>query len=79
MSRFFLNLRSGAKYLPDTEGQEYNSLEVAKSEAVLAAREMLAELLKHGDGVLESQVIEITDSLGKILATVPFRDAIRFT
>jgi hypothetical protein len=77
MTRYFFNLRSGDKFVPDVEGHDYANLGAAKEEAVIAAREILSELVKHGE-VIDGSIFEITDASGALCATIPFRDVLRF-
>jgi hypothetical protein len=48
MSRFFLHVREGEKLLEDGEGQEFVSLDEARTEAVLSARELMAAHMVAG-------------------------------
>ncbi len=74
---FYFNVRSEESYDMDDEGIDLPSLEAAKCEARKSAREMVAELVLH-DGRIDGMRFEITDASGYLLATVPFRDVIKF-
>jgi hypothetical protein len=78
MTRYFFNMRSRDKYIPDDEGEDYVNLVAAKEGAVIAAREILAELVKNG-GVIDASKFEITDDSGTLCATIPFREVLRFS
>jgi hypothetical protein len=78
MGRYFFNLRAGANYIPDPVGQEHADLEEAKEEAVVAAREIVAEQVKTGE-VIEQGEFEITDASGALCLTLPFREVLRFS
>jgi hypothetical protein len=60
----------------DPEGAEFETLEMARDEAVQAAREILAERLIKGD-VIDGEVFEISLEDGEIVATIPFKDTVR--
>lgn len=74
--RYFFNIRSPDDYVEDSVGQELASLDVARSEAEQSAREIVAEQVKHGE-VINGRTFEIADAAGAILATVPFRSALK--
>jgi hypothetical protein len=57
----------------DPEGTELPDLEVARHEAMLAGREMLAEWIRHGREDVATRII-ITDVHSKVLAVVRMRD-----
>lgn len=76
MPRFYLHIRDGGRLIADPDGSDLPDLDAARAEALASAREILAEKVKVG-GVLNGQRIEITDAAGAVLATVPFRDAMR--
>jgi hypothetical protein len=75
MHRFYFHLHECGSVVRDEEGRELPSFEEAFKEAVLAARELMAEDIRRGDLSLSSH-IEITDSYGIGLASVPFREAV---
>ena len=70
MPRFFLNVRDGGSLILDPEGAEFADLGIARAEALVRARELLADKLKKGQ-VQDSRAIEITDETDKVLATIP--------
>jgi len=48
MGRFYFHLRAGDQIVPDDEGVDLPDLSAAQREAILAARELLAEAIKSG-------------------------------
>ena len=76
MTRFHLHIRDGDEFIEDPDGSDLPDLDAARAEAVQGAREILAQKVKAGE-VVDGQRIEITDDAGTLLATVPFKDAIR--
>ena len=49
LRRFYFHLSAGTEIALDEEGTELPDLSAAKGEAVLAARELLADAIKSGD------------------------------
>lgn len=76
MPLFYLHIRDGEALIADPDGSDLPDLDAARAEALAGAREILAGKLKLGE-VLDGQRIEIADAAGEVLATVPFKDAIR--
>jgi len=75
MPRFFFNVRSVIRSANDLEGESFSNLAVARAEAVLAAREIMKELVSRGthpDGF----TIEIADDRGTILDVVNFTETL---
>ncbi|WP_018902703.1 hypothetical protein [Rhizobium sp. 2MFCol3.1] len=75
---FYFNVRSHENLDIDEEGIDLPSLEEARWEATKSAREMVAELILY-DQRIDGMRFEITDEKGNLLATVPFRDVIKFS
>jgi hypothetical protein len=75
MPQFHLNVFSDIDAV-DEEGIERASLEVAKSEAVVGARDIIANLIRYGKPVHRTHRIEITDESGNLLHTVRFDNVI---
>jgi len=48
MPRYYLHKRQGSSYIPDEEGAEFDSLDDAYEEAVLAARELISYMAMTG-------------------------------
>jgi hypothetical protein len=76
MPRFFFHIRAAGEIAEDTDGAELPDIAAANDEAVLAARELLADMLRRGE-VVDGQEFVICDELGHEIATVPFRSVIR--
>ena len=74
MARFFLHLHSDTALL-DEEGIERPDLAAARAAAVRNIRDLLADDVMRGRIALR-QRIDITDADGRVLATVPFREAV---
>jgi hypothetical protein len=74
MPRFFFNLRNREE-VPDPEGLILSDAGAARQEAVRAARDIMAEEVRHGRLPLLKQ-IEVTDENGQPIFAVPFREAI---
>ena len=76
MTQFFFHVRDGEDYLQDEEGVDLPDLDTAQHEAVLAAREMISEMVLKGQ-IIDGQTFEIADADGRILTVVSFKSAIR--
>jgi hypothetical protein len=74
MPHFYFHLRNGAQLEEDKEGHELESLFAARREAILGARDVMAERVRAGREPDGSQ-FEITDESGKIILIVPFEEA----
>jgi hypothetical protein len=66
-----LNVREGDELIYDPEGGDYLSI----AEAVLAAREMMANSIRAGRKPADSR-FEIGDESGLIVLIMPFEEAI---
>lgn len=76
MVQYFFHIRDDEKLEKDLEGSEFETLALAIEDARLAAREIMAEMVLAGyepDG----QSFEITTAEGVVLASVPFRSALK--
>jgi len=71
MGRFYFHLQTGDQIVPDDEGIELPDLSAAEHEAILAARELLAEAIKRSRPEVP-QAFVIADEEGRALAIVPF-------
>lgn len=76
MPKYYFHIRNGDELEVDGTGADFASLELAVSDAKLAAREMISELLMTGE-ILNGQQFEITDNRGEVVATVPFQSVLR--
>ncbi len=72
MPRF--HFRDGDSLVGDLEGAEFPGLDAARADAVAASREILAERIEAGLP-LGGLRFEIHDEAGRLVATVPIRDA----
>ena len=70
MGRFYFHLRVGEETLTDDEGRDFLDLSAARHEAVLAARELVAEAIMSGEPEVAGAFV-IADDAGRSLATVP--------
>ena len=61
----------------DPDGTDLADFEAARAEALVAARKGIAERIRAGE-VVDGQPFEIWDAAGRMLATVPFHDALKF-
>lgn len=77
MPIFFMNTRDGDNLALDPEGSVLAELDIARQEALSAAREMVIDLIRSGRAI-DGQCIEITDESGTVRETVRFRDVIKF-
>lgn len=75
MPRLLLHTRNGDNLVWDEEGSQYASLEEARDEAVIAAREVLAERMRLGKPMGDGR-FEITDETGALVLMLPFRAAL---
>lgn len=76
MARYYFHVRKHDVLEEDPEGAEFASLDEAYHEAVLAAREILAEKVLTNE-VIDGQIFEITAEDGTVLRTVPFTSTLR--
>lgn len=74
MRRFYFHIVNG-RFVRDEEGQEFPDLDEARNEAIASARSIMREALWTGRLPL-NECIQIADESGKVLLTVPFRDAV---
>ena len=73
--RYFFNVRDRQGLILDEEGTELRDLAAAQLEAFLSAQDFALEDIKCGGPVLLRQ-IEIADSDGRILGTMPVADIV---
>jgi len=70
MGRFYFHLQAGDQIVQDDEGVDLPDLSAAQREAILAARELLAEAIKSGKAEVPEAFV-IADEVGRALAIVP--------
>jgi PAS domain-containing protein len=73
--RYFFHFLAGDTRLDDDLGLENAGSAAAKIEAVRAAREMMADLLRRNEPVPADGVIEITDERGQLIDQVSLPEA----
>ncbi len=75
MARFYINLRQASEYILDQEGSDLADVSVAKAEAVEAARELLADSVRHARLSVE-RAFEVIDDVGTLVAVIAFTDVL---
>jgi hypothetical protein len=75
MPRFYFNFRNGDLLAKDDEGRDLSGLEEAKTVALVAARELVADNVKAAAKYPLLAVI-ITNEAGEELVTIPAKDAL---
>lgn len=78
MPRFYMHVCNGNGFVEDEEGRELPDAETARSEAIVAARDVMANDLRGGELDLSS-FIEVEDENKELLFTVQFMDAVKIT
>jgi hypothetical protein len=76
MPTYFFDLIKGNELVEDDQGEDFADIEAAKLEGLASARELLADAAKKGI-LATSPVYLIRNAAGDILATVPFKDALK--
>ena len=74
--RYFYNIKSGNGTVSDEEGSEHADLQSAKAEAIVAARELMADAILRGKD-LSSYTMEIVDEEAQVLVRMPFSVAVQ--
>jgi hypothetical protein len=72
MPHYFFHIRDGGKIIPDEEGLELSDDGAAIFEAQASAVDMLADAKRESIDI-SHQAIEVTNSLGLVVALVEFR------
>ena len=70
MRRFYFHLQADDQIVPDDEGVDLADLSAAEHEAILAARELLAEAIRCGRPEVPEAFV-IADEEGREIDTVP--------
>ena len=70
MGRFYFHLRQDDELIRDEEGTDLPDISAARHEAVLAARELLAEAIKDGKSNIPIAFV-IADEAGRTVDTLP--------
>ena len=76
MPQFFLDVVTDTKCLEDPDGEHLGSVDLARAEAYLAIRELVANDIREGRRLGLERRIDIRDELGKVVASVSFADAV---
>jgi hypothetical protein len=76
MPTYFFDLIKGSDLVEDDQGEDFVDIEAAKLEGLASARELLADAAKKGI-LATSPVYLIRNAAGDILATIPFKDALK--
>lgn len=74
MPHFHLHMRHGPDRVEDMEGAEYNNLMSARTDALVAAREIMSRRVAQGKHAVDGR-FEIADEDGDIWLVVPFFEA----
>lgn len=77
MPNYYFHLRDGDRLEKDPEGSVFSTVEEARAEAVLSAREMLAEKVAAG-ATIYGQVFEITSEDGVVIERLPLKSVLKF-
>ena len=77
MPNFHFHTRRGGHLFENPDGSDLPDFEAARAEA-LAAGKGIAERIRAGE-VVDGQPFEIWDAAGRMLATIPFHEALKFS
>ena len=75
MPRFYFHLINDVD-APDAEGREFADLAAARSYAVTAARDMMAETMREDGSITLSHRIDVEDENHLAVASVQYGDAV---
>jgi hypothetical protein len=75
MPFFNLNIRKLHELVEDVEGDDFLDLAAARSEAIVAAREIMSDGVRRGNRPDDRNRFEITDQAGRIVLVMPFAEA----
>jgi len=75
MPRYFFYIVQNGKEIADHEGNEYSSLEEAKSEAIASAKDVARQDIAE-DRSLKDACVEIRDESGAVLAAVEIHEVL---
>ncbi|MCK8779103.1 hypothetical protein M0654_03795 [Rhizobium sp. NTR19] len=76
MPRYYFHIRSGGALQADIDGIDLPTHTAALEEAILGAREMVADRVRNGEEIGNEQ-FEVVDEDGKTIHVLPFRSVIR--
>ncbi len=77
MQRYYFHVREAGTLSVDLEGAVLIGDDQAISEAVQAAREMLAEKILTGD-IIHDSCFEVTRADGRLIAIIPVSSVLKF-
>lgn len=72
MNRYFFNFRKGEEVSRDCVGMYLDDLEAARQEALRTRRELLPIAMEAGELPCDDCEIEIADSSGEPVLSIPF-------
>jgi hypothetical protein len=75
MPKFYFHTKIGDELLPDPEGDELPDADHAIKEAIMAAREILADAIRAGKEPLIEAIV-IADSRGQQIGLVPLAEVL---
>lgn len=76
MPKFFFHVRDDMD-VPDDEGAELPDVDAARDYAARSARVLMCETLRQDGRITLHHQIDVEDEAGGLLASVPFREAVR--
>jgi len=76
MPLFYVDLVQGGKISSDEEGMELPDMAAVKNEVETTIREIVADSIRHGGGVGDSE-IQVRDATGNHVLTMKFHDVVR--
>jgi hypothetical protein len=76
MPHFFLDVVTDNRCLEDPDGEHLGSVDLARAEARLAIRELVANDIREGRRLGLERRIDIRDEQGRVVASVAFSDAV---
>ena len=75
MPLFFLHRRRNSALIEDPDGSHLPSIEAARAEALVAARDLWAIAMQKGEDLTDDQFV-ITDERGDHVLIISFADAL---
>jgi len=76
MPVYFLSVRDHGQLFRDPDGSLLPDLSAARTEAIVCARELMAEGIAASGLIRIERSVEISDATGAILLVVPFWEAV---
>lgn len=75
MRRYFFHIRHNGETVMDEEGDEFASIDEARSSALRSVRELVAARIKNGQTVINKHM-DVHDETGERLMSISFREVI---